>query len=148
MSEKNSTLPVVAYLVEGGETYRDRAFTTRPGADQSVADRSDNAAVSDLVRLSDALARIAELQAQVEELRTEAKVASDRIQELGRFTKAQRGEIEGLRAAVAESLNVLGTGPCEVNTCEGCRYEHAEAVSILSAAIDSARAGREDGNGR
>lgn len=87
------------------------------------------------------------LQAQVEQLRTEAKVASDRIQELGRFTKAQRGEIEGLRAAVAEALNVLGTGPCEVNTCEGCRYEHAEAVSILSAAIDSARAGREDGNG-
>lgn len=100
-----------------------------------------------LVRLEDHQARIAELQAQVEELRTEAKVASDRIQELGRVAKAQRGEVEGLRGAIAEALNVLGTGPCEANTCEGCRYEHAEAVSILSAAIDSARAGREDGNG-
>lgn len=143
MSEKNSTLPVVAYLVEGGETYRDRAFTTRPGADQSVADRSDNAAVSDLVRLSDAQARIAELQAQVEQLRTEAKVASDRIQELGRFTKAQRGEIEGLRAD-AQRYNAFFDAGLPITFLGQPYYTKAD----LDEAIDSARAGREGGNGR
>lgn len=49
------------------------------------------------------LADHARLQAQVEQLRTEAKVASDRIQELGWFTKAQRGEIEGLRADLSRA---------------------------------------------
>ncbi|WP_399677220.1 hypothetical protein [Xenophilus sp.] len=98
------------------------------------------------------------LQAQVEQLRTEAKVASDRIQELGRFTKAQRGEIEGLRAD-AERLDwlteqlvdtiylddghIIDVGTGRIGSRDVCVSPHD-----LRAAIDSARAGREDGNGR
>lgn len=133
-----------------------------------------------------AQARIAELQAQVEQLRTEAKVASDRIQELGRFTRAQRGEIEGLRADLsrternrdmwkeqcARQAEQLETGILHLNAAQDdaqryrwlrhgdndelvlCRgpvdmsYVYLPRNEKLDAAIDSARAGREDGNGR
>lgn len=90
-----------------------------------------------------AQARIAELQAQVEQLRTEAKVASDRIQELGRFTKAQRGEIEGLRAD-AQRYNAFFDAGLPITFLGQPYYTKAD----LDEAIDSARAGREDGNGR
>lgn len=90
-----------------------------------------------------AQARIAELQAQVEQLRAEAKVASDRIQELGRFTKAQRGEIEGLRAD-AQRYNALFDAGLPITYLGQPYYTKAD----LDEAIDSARAGREGGNGR
>lgn len=99
-----------------------------------------------LVRLSDAQARIADLQAQVEQLRTEAKVASDRIQELGRFTKAQRGEIEGLRA-VRVALDRLVAHIGMDGEIDANHPAVHEALNALNA-IDSARAVREDGNGR
>lgn len=83
------------------------------------------------------------LQAQVEQLRTEAKVASDRIQELGRFTKAQRGEIEGLRAD-AQRYNAFFDAGLPITFLGQPYYTKAD----LDEAIDSARAGREDGNGR
>lgn len=82
------------------------------------------------------------LQAQVEQLRTEAKVASDRIQELGRFTKAQRGEIEGLRAD-AQRYNAFFDAGLPITFLGQPYYTKAD----LDEAIDSARAGREDGNG-
>lgn len=83
------------------------------------------------------------LQAQVEQLRTEAKVASDRIQELGRFTKAQRGEIEGLRAD-AQRYNAFFDAGLPITFLGQPYYTKAD----LDEAIDSARADREDGNGR
>lgn len=99
-----------------------------------------------------AQARIAELQAQVEQLRTEAKVASDRIQELGRFAKAQRGEIEGLRADAQRYRWIRDH--CESDghaywLPELCVMEGHQVPTTqdIDAAIDSARAGREDGNG-
>lgn len=108
-----------------------------------------------LVRLEDHQARIAELQAQVEQLRTEAKVASDRIQELGRFTRAQRGEIEGLRADLArtERNRDMWKEQCARQARQlECMHIGMKANFNLAehkeSAIDSARAGREDGNGR
>jgi len=86
------------------------------------------------------------LQAQVEQLRTEAKVASDRIQELGRFTKAQRGEIEGLRA-VRVALDRLVAHIGMDGEIDANHPAVHEALNALNA-IDSARAVREDGNGR
>ncbi len=143
----------------------------------------------------DLLADHDRLQAQVEQLRTEAKVASDRIQELGRFTKAQTREIEGLRADLsraecnrdmweeqcARQAEQLETGVLLLNAAqaqvEGLRADaqryrwirdHCESdghaywlpelcvmeghqvptTQDIDAAIDSARAGREGGNGR
>lgn len=90
----------------------------------------------------DLLADHDRLQAQVEQLRTEAKVASDRIQELGRFTKAQRGEIEGLRAD-AQRYNAFFDAGLPITFLGQPYYTKAD----LDEAIDSARAGREDGNG-
>lgn len=99
-----------------------------------------------LVRLEDHHARIAELQAQVEQLRTEAKVASDRIQELGRVAKAQRGEIEGLRA-VRVALDRLVAHIGMDGEIDANHPAVHEALNALNA-IDSARAGREDGKRR
>lgn len=91
--------------------------------------------------LKDAQNEIVQLQAQVEQLRTEAKVASDRIQELGRFTKAQRGEIEGLRADAERYRFVRLHRLWLKANLPGITADK------FDAAIDSARAGREDGNG-
>jgi hypothetical protein len=37
--------------------------------------------------------------------------------------------------AILEALAPLGGGNCEVNTCEGCKYETKEAVAILKKAL-------------
>ncbi len=129
----------------------------------------------DATAVRDLLADHDRLQAQVEQLRTEAKVASDRIQELGRFTKAQRGEVEGLRADLsrternrdmwkeqcARQAEQLETGVLRLNAAQddAQRYNAFFDAGLpitflgqpyytkadLDEAIDSARAGREPG---
>lgn len=67
-----------------------------------------------------------------EEARTDLPEAVEQIRRL-------RAEVAELRNAIGYSLNVLGTGECLVNTCEGCYWELREAMATLRSAIDAAK---------
>ncbi len=44
-------------------------------------------------------------------------------------------QVQRLETAIQSALEVLGTGECKVNTCEGCQYETKLAIKDLQAAL-------------
>jgi len=143
VSEKYQALRRAAELLrEGAEELKAGHCKRGPRWFDWTGEPEAKAAYDEAMSVADDLDQ---LQAQVEQLITEAKVASDRIQELGRFTKAQRGEIEGLRA-VRVALDRLVAHIGMDGEIDANHPAVHEALNALNA-IDSARAGREDGDG-
>lgn len=46
-----------------------------------------------------------------------------------------RADNAGLRLALQEIVNELGSGPCPANTCPGCGYEMTSASSTAADAL-------------
>ena len=46
--------------------------------------------------------------------------------------QARIGELE---RAIREALALLGTGECNINTCDACKFEDQQAIYVLNAVV-------------
>jgi len=51
------------------------------------------------------------------------------------MTRDEQIEIAWLKSALGEIANVLGTGDCTIDKCEGCKYEREEARMIARETV-------------
>lgn len=78
----------------------------------------------------------ARMQAEIAARATDELVENEGVINVWRrrSTKAET-ETEALRAAIRGALSTLGTGHCNLCQCDGCEFEHADAVRELTDAL-------------
>lgn len=150
MSEKE--LKEVAWLVESGSMYVDRAFSTEIGAVKACDDRNDRSVVTGLVRRDDAEGVIAQLRAEVDRFREGLGIAQRHRDELLAEVEALRQDAERYRWLRDEPMKGRSTCPAVLMVDHTCRpafdqpgYGHASVRCgpVLDAAIDAAMAAKD-----
>jgi chromosome segregation ATPase len=49
--------------------------------------------------------------------------------------QSAQARIEELERAIREALALLGTGECNINTCDACKFEDQQAIYVLNAVV-------------
>jgi hypothetical protein len=76
--------------------------------------------------------------AEIERLKAELAENEGVINVWRRRCTETEAETEALRAAIRGALSALGTGRCGLCPCEGCEFEHADAMRELTDARQGA----------